>query len=201
MINLPLFNIIYADPPWQYNDKLSNGERGVDFKYKTLNIKDIMTLPIQNIAAEDCTLFMWGTWPLLKECIATVEAWGFEYKTCAFVWNKVTKTEPLRLIKGMGRYTRGNTEYVLIGRKGKMLERHDKAVSQVLFSDVTDIVLAPRGEKHSQKPDSVIGRITQMYPTIPKIELFARRRLKGWNATGLEYDNTDIRDFLKRYEK
>jgi N6-adenosine-specific RNA methylase IME4 len=191
------FNVIYADPPWQYADKLSNGKRGVDFKYKTLNIKDIMALPVKNIAAEDCTLFLWGTWPLIKECISTVEAWGFDYKTCGFVWNKVTKKEPIKIIKGMGRYTRGNTEFVLIGRKGKMLERADKSISQVLFSDTTDIMLASRSGKHSEKPGSVICRISRMYPKVPKIELFARRRMKGWEATGFDYDGVDIRDFLK----
>jgi N6-adenosine-specific RNA methylase IME4 len=185
------FNIILCDPPWQYNDKLTCGKRGVAYKYQTLSIKDIQSLPIQNITAKDCTLFMWGTWPLIKECIATMEAWGFEYKTCGFVWVKLTKDRK-KIVRGMGRYTRGNTEFVFIGRRGKMLVRFDKGISQM--------VLAPRGLKHSEKPGSVIHRITKMYPNIPKIELFARKCLKGWEATGLEYDKTDVRDFLKRYE-
>jgi len=190
------FKIILCDPPWTYNDKLTygNAKKGVHYKYKTLSIKDIKDLPIQNIAAEDCTLFLWGTWPLLKECIATMETWGFEYKTGGFVWVKVTKTKPTRAVTALGRYTRGNTEYILIGRRGKFLERHNKNISQ--------LIMTPRGEKNSEKPVLVNTQIDKLYGSqYRKIELFARRCHPGWTATGLEYDKTDIRDFLKRYEK
>lgn len=188
-----LFNIIYADPPWTYNDKLSMGNRGVYYKYKTLSIKEIKALPIQNITAENCILFLWGTWPLLQDCLETVKAWGFEYKTCGFVWVKVTKTKPKKIIRGMGRYTRGNSEFVMIGRKGKMLERYDKSISQM--------IIEPRGEKNSEKPYSVVNKIDKLYGAqYRKIELFARRCHPGWAATGLEYDNMDIQDFLKRYK-
>lgn len=104
--------------------------------------------------------------------------------------DKVTKEKPIKIIEGLGHYTRSNSEFVLIGRKGKSLERKSKGISQ--------IIIAPRGLKNSQKPIEVIKRINELYGLeVLKIELFARKCSQGWNATGLEYDKKKIQNFLK----
>lgn len=90
------YNIILADPPWTYNDKIRCGKRGVIYKYPTLSIKSIQELPIQNIADTDCTLFLWGTWPLLPNCLEIIKSWGFKYKSIAFVWIKLPRKNQLK---------------------------------------------------------------------------------------------------------
>ena len=84
------YNIIYADPPWAYKDKKCNG--ACEFHYKTMNIKDICNLPIKEITQKDCVLFLWTTYPMLKEGLQLIEKWGFTYKTIAFQWVKQNKS-------------------------------------------------------------------------------------------------------------
>ena len=90
------YNIIYADPPWQYKDRLkmqgANGLiRGAESFYATMNIQAIKNLPLQSITKADCYLFLWVTMPMLEEGLSVIKAWGFKYKTCAFTWVKKTK--------------------------------------------------------------------------------------------------------------
>ena len=84
------YQIIYADPPWSYDDKALN-RGGAERHYSTMRLEDICALPVAEIAADDALLFMWGAWPKLFEAKAVIEAWGFEFKTCAFVWVKTNK--------------------------------------------------------------------------------------------------------------
>ena len=88
------FNVIYADPPWTYKDKAKAGNRGACFKYDTMSKKDIDELPVSNLAADDCILFLWVTMPKLSECWELIEKWGFKYKTVAFTWVKKNKKTP-----------------------------------------------------------------------------------------------------------
>ena len=96
-MNLPnkKYKVIYADPPWSYNDKRGGGGDksygGATTHYPTMDIKDIKSLPISDIADDDCLLFMWVTFPLLQEGLDTIAAWGFKYKTLGFSWIKMTK--------------------------------------------------------------------------------------------------------------
>ena len=122
------YDIIYADPPWDYGGKMQydksvikseneNFDRKIflssaSFKYPTLTIKQLKTLPVANIAAPDCLLFMWTTGPQLANAVELSKAWGFEYKTVAFVWDK--------MIHNPGRYTLSQTEFVLVFKKGKI---------------------------------------------------------------------------------
>ncbi len=82
------YQIIYADPPWSYNDKMSGHSFSLDHEYITQDADWIYKLPIKDISADNSVLFLWVVSPLLKEGIKTLESWGFNYKTIAFVWNK-----------------------------------------------------------------------------------------------------------------
>ena len=110
------YQIIYADPPWSYNDKMSGHGQGAETHYKTMNNAEIASLPIGDIADKDCCLFMWATSPLLPEAIECIKSWGFKYKTVAFCWNKQSKNG--KWISNMGRWTMGNIEICLLAVKG-----------------------------------------------------------------------------------
>ncbi len=167
------YSIIYADPPWFYDNKMVTGYGGGASKhYDTMKIDDICKLPVDTIAAENCFLFMWGTWPLLPEAIRVVGSWGFDYKTIGFVWLKSYGTG--KDVFGMGQYTRGNTEFCLMGVKGKP-KRIDNNVSQLIKSTI---------RQHSKKPDIVRDKITQLCGDLPRIELFARTKIHGWDVWG-----------------
>lgn len=171
------YNIIYADPPWSYKDKALAGNRGACCKYSVMDTKGICDIPIRDIAADDCVLFMWVTMPKLNECFEVIKAWGFEYKTCAFVWIKQNKKSN-SLFWGMGRWTRANAEICLIATKGK-----PKRVA----ANVHSVVMTPI-EEHSKKPNEVRNRIVSLCGDMPRIELFARQSVKGWDCWGNEVE-------------
>lgn len=167
------YNIIYADPPWSYKDKKCNGN--CENHYNTMNIKDICNLPINDIVAKDCVLFLWVTYPMLKEGLELIEAWGFKYKTIGFQWIKQNKSGN-GFFFGLGRWTRGNTECCLIAVKGKP-KRINNSISQLIISPL---------QQHSKKPDIVREKIVELIGDIPRIELFARQYAEGWDCWGNE---------------
>lgn len=173
------YDIIYADPPWRYSDRTCIG--AAEGHYETMNIEQIAALPVRSLAAKDCALFMWGTYPLLREMLWLGNEWGFEYKSIAFQWVKrYSKSE--KPFFGLGRWTRGNTEGCFLFTKGKP-KRDSKAVSQLVEDDF-EVLDASIG-KHSAKPGIVRDRIlTLMGDDKAAIELFARERVERWDCWG-----------------
>lgn len=167
------YKIIYADPPWAYRN-MGNIQASANQHYPTMNQKDIEALPIANIAADNCILFLWVTFPKLQEGLDTIKAWGFEYKTCGFTWIK--KNKKGGNFFGVGWYTKSNAEICLIGVKGKAPKVSNK-VSQIVESI---------REEHSKKPDIVRDKIVEFSGDIPRIELFARQHADGWDCWGNE---------------
>ena len=180
------FDIIYADPPWDYNgkmqfDKSGKGVEEIDlsknvfissaaFKYPTLKTRELMKIPIQEIAKDDSLLFMWATNPHLNQALELGKVWGFEYRTVAFVWDKM-KHNP-------GIYTLSNCELCLVFKRGRIPQPRGAR-------NIQQLIRIPRGE-HSAKPTEVIQAIERMFPTQERIELFARRETKGWSTWGLD---------------
>lgn len=165
------FEVIYADPPWRYQDRGCNGN--AEAHYTTMPLEEIKALPVGSIAADNAVLFLWATWPLLPEAIEVMSGWGFKYKTVGFFWVKKNKTD-CGYFFGLGRWTRGNTEVCLLGTKGKP-KRVSNAVSQLCFEPVT---------RHSEKPIEIRHRIVELIGDVPRIELFARSVSSGWQAWG-----------------
>lgn len=173
------YDVIYADPPWRYQDKKCNG--ACAFHYDTMKIQDIKDLPVQELAAKDCVIFMWITYPMMKEGIELMEAWGFKYKTIGFQWIKLNKKNGQKFF-GLGRWTRGNTEACFIGTRGKPSRKSNK-VSQII-----EEVIGP----HSQKPEVVRDKIRELMGTeLNYIELFARQHSEGWDCWGNEVGKLD----------
>jgi N6-adenosine-specific RNA methylase IME4 len=181
------YDIIYADPPWQYKPWSNHPKSlSVEKYYHTMSMKDIMSLPVGRLAAEDSVLFLWTTGPFLGEAQKVIDAWGFKYTTIGFTWIKThSKGGSLRL--GLGYHTRGNAELCLLATRGRNLPRIRNDVPQVVVEPVT---------RHSEKPEEVRHRIEALYGDQRRIELFARRQAPGWDAVGDEIDGRDIRDVL-----
>lgn len=180
------FDIIYADPPWDYNGKLQFDNSSKDsekinlskkifissaaFKYPTLKTKELMKLPLQDIAKDDCLLFMWVTNPHLDQALELGKAWGFEYRTVAFVWDK--------MVHNPGIYTLSNCELCLVFKRGKIPSPRGAR-------NIQQLIRSPR-KKHSEKPSEVMEAIEKMFPSQKRIELFSRRKTKGWSVWGLD---------------
>ena len=177
------YNIIYADPPWEYKQSGSKtNSRGMAKQhYNTMATEEICNLPVKDIKTDDCICFMWATFPNIAEALKVLEAWGFEYKTAAFVWvqkNKKSNTN----FWGMGAYTRANAEVCLLG-----ISKKTKASQQVKVHNIHQIIEAPI-EEHSKKPDIVREKIVELLGDLPRVELFARNTTEGWDVWGNEVE-------------
>lgn len=175
------YGVILADPPWPFQTYSGPKipQRAKVAHYETMPVADIKALPVGRVAAEDCALFLWVTWPLLSAGLEVMRAWGFKYKTCGFAWFK-GNTLPLfpddfvpRM--GMGYWTRANSEVCLLGTRGRPKRLH---------ADVRQAITEPARE-NSRKPDCAHERIERLVAG-PYLELFARERRKGWDAWGNE---------------
>lgn len=167
------YNIIYADPPWKYQQK--NLQGAAEKHYSTMNMKDLCALPVEQLSDKDCVLFLWATFPMLAEALQLIKAWGFKYKTVAFVWLKQSKKSPTWFF-GLGFWTRGNAEICLLAVRGKP-KRKSAGVHQFIISPI---------EQHSKKPDETRDRIVELMGDVPRIELFARQNTPGWDVWGNE---------------
>lgn len=177
------YEIIYADPPYHfknYNDKTAT--KWVGQHYPIMSLQEIKDLNIQSISNDNCVLFLWTTFPMLSHALDIIKCWDFKYKTVAFVWVKVTKKN--KPFIGMGYWTRSNAEIVLLATKGK---------TKRLSASVSQIIIAPRG-KHSEKPDIVRKKIVELLGDLNKIELFATKKVSGWDCMGYEINGKDIRN-------
>jgi N6-adenosine-specific RNA methylase IME4 len=172
------YNLILADPAWKYRDKANAGKRGAEHKYACMTVEQIKALNVPAIAAPNCALFIWTTWPFMGDALQVIKAWGFTYKTCGFLWVK-TNPKSGGIATGMGHYTRANTEPCLLAVRGKL---------KVIAHDVPQVLLAARAE-HSVKPKHVHRRIVELYGDLPRIELFARDRFEKWDVWGNEVES------------
>ena len=135
-------------------------------------------LPVAELAADDCVLFLWTTWPEMQEALELIPAWGFTYQSIAFVWVKLNRDDAPFL--GLGRWTRGNTEPCPLATRGGP-QRISPFVSQLVFAE--------KG-RHSEKPGEVRERIVELVGDIPRIELFARKSVPGWASWGDELEES-----------
>ncbi len=176
------YKIIYADPAWKfknYSDKWHKDRkesRWVEKEYPCMTFEDMCKIPVRDFTEKDAVCFMWVTFPKLKEGIALLEAWGFEYKTMAFTWIKKNKKAGTNFW-GMGFYTRANAEICILGTKGKVLPRLSHSVHSVIESPIRE---------HSRKPDEARDKIVELFGDLSRIELFARNKSKGWDVWGNE---------------
>ena len=176
------YSIIYADPPWIFTTRSPKGKekKSAECHYACMKKEDIQELPIERLAADDCVLFLWVTFPCLEQGLELIKAWGFTYKTCGFTWVKRNKKSD-SWFWGLGYWTRSNAELCLLATRGNP-KRVSKSVHQVCDARVAE---------HSRKPEEIKERIVQLCGDIPRIELFARNHTEGWDCWGDETNKFD----------
>lgn len=160
------YPVLLADPPWRYEFAESES-RAIENQYPSMALDDICALPVGDVTTDDAILFLWVTSPKLAEGLRVVAAWGFTYRTC-MVWVKD------RI--GMGYYARQKHELLLIATKGRI-------PAPAPGDRPPSVVTAPMAE-HSEKPVEFHAIIAAMYPDLPRLEMFARRPVEGWDAWG-----------------
>lgn len=175
------YNIIYADPPWDFNNKKTGGSMssGASQQYLTTGIDALKKIDVPSVCAEDCVLIMWYVGAMPQEAIDLVHAWGFKIKNMnGFVWNKLTlKSKPFF---GMGFWTRAGSESAIIATKGKAkpASHSVRAVGSYPIS------------KHSKKPDEFRDKCVELCGDLPRLEMFARQASEGWDVFGNEVENS-----------
>ena len=184
MIPLPdkKYNIIYADPPWNIEGYVKQTKKGMsayDLPYKTMTSSAIINLPIKEIAADDAILFMWvvdAKIPIVSEIMS---AWGFDFKCLGFLWYKKARTTNGNNAP-FSQFTRRSCEYCFIGTRGKSLIRKH---------NVDQLVSIPK-KRHSSKPAAFRTLITDLCGNLPRIELFSRDKIEGWDCWGNQIPTT-----------
>ena len=172
------YGAIYMDPPWAFQTRSKGSQRVTPHRcaedhYRTMEAWEIAALPIPDLAAKDCALFMWAVDSHFDLAFKLFDIWGFKFKTRAFTWNKGSI--------GMGYWSRKQTEICLLATRG---------TPKRLNADVREVIDAPRRE-HSRKPDEAYGRIERLVAG-PYLDLFARQRWPGWDVWGNETDKYQV---------
>jgi len=165
------YNIIYADPPWKYK---RDGNHSAASVYDVMELEDIKNLNVKSISEDQSHLYLWVTNPFLQEGLDVCQAWGFEYKTL-ITWIKTYKDGTPEM--GMGYYFRSCTEHIIFGVKGKM---------KCLNKNTRNMIKEINPRLHSKKPSMIRNLIVECSGDLPRIELFARRKVEGWDCWGNE---------------
>lgn len=170
------YQILYADPPWDYKGQLQHtgiggkDSGGARIHYPTISVNEMAKWNIAAISTQNSLLFMWSSSPHLDQAIMLGKTWGFQWATVAFVWDKC-RVNP-------GFYTMSQCELCLVFKRGTIPQPRG-------MRNIRQLVQAKR-TRHSEKPDEVRRRIDEMFPEQSKIELFARKKVDGWDVWGLE---------------
>jgi N6-adenosine-specific RNA methylase IME4 len=205
------YSAILSDPPWSFkswSDKGKNRapdamvrQKGLaERHYKTMELSEIRKLPVGEVAAKDCALFLWAVDCMLPEALEMGKSWGFKFKTVAFTWAKTTQSgdngtatiyDDRAWHKSLGYWTRGNPEICLLFTRGNGVRRLSAAIRQ--------LIVAPR-RLHSQKPEESRERIERLVPG-PYLEMFCRFPREGWSAWGNEIGNENSASDTKRNDQ
>jgi N6-adenosine-specific RNA methylase IME4 len=164
------YGVIYADPPWKYEvfNEDTGSDRLASNHYPLMNLEEIKNLKMP--AADDCVLFLWATVPLLPQGLEVMEAWGFRYRS-NFVWVKHKI--------GLGHWNRNKHEHLLVGARGSI-------PAPAMGGNKSESVIVAPSTKHSEKPPVVRKMIEEMFPSLPRLEMFSRGRWDGWDVWGPE---------------
>lgn len=163
------YRVIYADPPWSYGNEMAEYATTPEDHYPVMSTQAICDMDVQSIAMDDAVLFLWTTCPHLPEALNVCEAWGFKYKT-HFVWDKVKHN--------MGHYSSVRHEVLFVCTRGSCTPEVQKLFDSVYSEERTT---------HSQKPQHFRTVIDTLYPSGPRVELFARAPHNGWDSWGNEH--------------
>lgn len=180
-MNQKKYNIIYADPPWEFSNKKTGGSMisGADAKYPTMTLDQLKQLDVESLCDDDCVLVMWYVSSQPQEAIDLVKSWGFTIKNMnGFIWVKLTQM--FLQFFGMGFWTRAGAECAIIATRGKP-KPANKSVRQVRLAVIG---------RHSEKPDEFRQDVVKLCGDVPRLEMFARCAPEGWDVFGNEAPNS-----------
>ena len=167
------YSLIMADPPWAFRHFSAKGQRkSAQAHYQCASLESVAALPVKDLAAPDCLLWLWATNPMLPQALEVMHAWGFTFKTAGH-W--VKRGESGKLAFGTGYVLRSAGEPFLIGTIGKPKTSRS----------VRSVIEGPRRD-HSRKPDEAFAAAEALIPTATRIELFSRQPRDGWDTWGDE---------------
>lgn len=190
------FQVIIADPPWQFNDKLkmSATKRGAESNYSILSLERLCELDIKSIIDDNAFCCIWVPNVLIEDGLKVLKAWNFEYKGL-YGWGKVSSRSG-KVHFGMGHYFRSSFEIALFGKRGKIqVDNKSQRNIEVDNFDIDD------PQKHSKKTEKLQDSLDLMFPNANKLELFARRKRENWECVGLECNEEDVFDSIKRLKQ
>jgi N6-adenosine-specific RNA methylase IME4 len=172
-INPHSFDFIMADPPWRFIVRSEKGEgKSAQAHYDTMALDEINAMPVMDLAAPNCVLWLWCTAPMLPQQLTTIKAWGFEYCTEG-VWVKMTKHGKVSFGTGYG--LRGSHEPFIIAKRG-----------EPKLTKSTRSVIHGKAREHSRKPEEAYFEAERLMPRAHRIDLFSRTNRPGWTAWGKE---------------
>ena len=143
-----------------------------------MSMDEIKAMPVANLAAENACLFMWATFPYLKDQLEVFKAWGFEYKTLGFLWTKLNPKNGKPFF-GVGFYAKSNAEVCLLGIKGRL---------KPVTNSISQVIVSPRMD-YTQRSLPLRDKIVELFGDLPRIELFARQKVDGWDCWGNEVES------------
>ncbi len=184
LVGLSGFRCIVVDPPWHYGPgypapkNRPNCNPGVvkPMPYPTMTVAEIAALPVAGCAADDCDLYLWTTQKYLPDAFSVMQAWGFRYCQ-ALTWCKVP------MGTGQGGLFCPTTEFLLLGRKGRMPQGKRRV-------DSTWWQVKRPHNSHSTKPE-FFQDVIETVSDGPRLELFARRQRPGWTCIGNELESSE----------
>ena len=169
------YSLIMADAAWHFKTRSKKGDaKSPPAKYRTMTLDEIKAMPVADLAAKDCHLWLWCTNPNIPEALEVMAAWGFTFSTAGH-WPKITKNGKLAF--GTGYVFRGAGEPYLIGKRGK--PKNTRGTRSVIFGQVRE---------HSRKPDEVYAEAERWMPNATRMDLFSRQRREGWHCWGDQAD-------------
>jgi len=173
------YDVVVADPPWRFATYSPKGKekKSAERHYDTMTLEDIKALPVGDLATPDCALFLWATAPMLREALAVMDSWGFEYKSHG-IWGKVTVKG--RLAFGTGYRIRNSHEIWLIGTRGN--PKNTKGERSLLMAPLRD---------HSRKPDEFYTLVERWMPNARRADLFSRQTRPNFESWGFERHKFD----------
>jgi N6-adenosine-specific RNA methylase IME4 len=180
------YGVGLADPGWRFEpySRITGMDRAADNHYATSPLEQIKALDVSSVMAKDSVMFLWATVPMLPQALEVLAAWGFVYKSnIAWVKDRV----------GHGYWSRNKHEHLLIGTRGRIPNKHEHLLigtrgripAPAPGTQWPSAIEAPIG-RHSEKPLVFYDLIESYYPTLPKLELYARAARPGWDAWGAE---------------
>lgn len=180
------YDFMMSDPPWRFGTYSAKGkeQKSAENHYETMSLEDIMALPVADLAAKHCLLWLWVTRPMFLEGLKTLEAWGFTYKTQG-VWVKTAK-QPGKLAFGTGYLLRDAHEPFILATRGK---------PKVASRSVRSVVMGPRRE-HSRKPEEAYDAAEELAGDMRKLDMFSRQSRPGWDNWGFEKEKFDPSDAI-----